>query len=152
MSTYCTMLTVLNYMYSMFFSVLLLSMASPLSPTVYRLTLEHYYLVSLFIPRGTSLWLLFQKASSVSPRQICYQIHNLHCTKAFSTSCANPMQSESSSVPSCVLFFFVNFAGRIITLEPKSHKTSISYEMKNAFKLLHCLTKGCGGLEIVTSG
>lgn len=46
MSTYCTTLIVLNYMYSMF-SLMFLSMASPVPTTVKHLTLQHYNLVSL---------------------------------------------------------------------------------------------------------
>lgn len=75
MSTYCTVLTVLNYTYSMF-SLLFLSMASPVTPTALQPG-------KIITPRGTSLDYGFRRHRLFSPRQICYQIHNLHCTKAF---------------------------------------------------------------------
>lgn len=76
MSTYCTTLTVLHHT----FSLLSLSVASPVTPTVSHFTLQHYYLVSLLSQEARLLIIIFRRHY---PFQICHQIHNLHYTKAF---------------------------------------------------------------------
>lgn len=102
MSTFCTTLTLLNYMYSVF----CLSVACPVTPIVQHLTLQHYYLVSLLPQEAHLLIIVSEGIFPFSPRQIRNQIHNLHCTKAFLASCANPMHSESSCMPSPITYAF----------------------------------------------
>lgn len=129
------------------FSLLFLSVARPVTPAVWFGLYKHYDLVSLFSPRGTSLDYCFRRHYLFSPRQlICYQIHDLHCSKAFQHHVQILCILESRSMPPCI---FVNLKFLLASLQHWSRTqvrlNNIVLTWKNVYYSLQHLTHKFGG-------